>query len=195
MALLVSKKNILALFSLFVFLPLFAHANSTTKNTKQDEPIEIDADTLEVFQEKNQAIFTGNVRAIQGNTRLSADKMIVFYKSKEEKKSAATTIPSDPEIGGGSSIERIEVEGNVFLATPKETAQGKRGNYEISSNMIYLYDSVVLTSGENTIRGDELAHNRKTSRSKISSNNQAEKKHRVKSVFVPESSSKNQSKQ
>jgi lipopolysaccharide export system protein LptA len=109
--------------------------------------------------------------------------------SKDSKKAAKPTTET-PTAGAGSSIERIEVEGNVFLATPKETAQGRRGHYQLSTNMIYLYDDVVLTSGENIIRGEELVHNRATSRSKVSANTTktptSGKKKRVKSVFVPE---------
>lgn len=190
------KSKNLAWFFLCLVLSISVQAQAALENTKKEEPIEIDADALEVFQDKQQAIFSGNVRAIQGNTRLSADKMVVFYKSKEGQKSAPKS-EDDATAGPGSSIERIEVEGNVFLATPKETAQGKRGNYELKNNMIYLYDNVVLTSGSNTIRGDSLVHNRKTSRSKVSANNnlQPGKKQRVKSVFVSESAEEKQSNQ
>ena len=55
--------------------------------TKRDrlQPIEIEADNLEIQQDKQLAIFAGNVRAVQGTLRLRAQILRVHYLSRENR--------------------------------------------------------------------------------------------------------------
>ena len=88
------------------------------------EPIEILADTLEVNQEQQLAIFSGNVAATQGQILLNADRVVVHYAA-----------------GGGDGVQAIstiDAEGNVFFTTNFETAQGDAGLYDVENGMITL---------------------------------------------------------
>jgi lipopolysaccharide export system protein LptA len=109
-------------------------------------PIEITADELEVEQPQNLATFTGNVDAVQGELVLSADRLRVYYYGSGEESPA----------GASSSIRRIEADGNVFLSSPRETAQGTSGVYDVAGNQLSLEGSVVLTQDDNVIRGERL---------------------------------------
>ncbi len=111
-------------------------------------PIEITADRLEVVQPDRVATFTGSVDAVQGEMVLSADQLRVHY-NKDGQDAA-------PPGAGGGSIRRIEAEGNVFLSSPTQTAQGKTGVYDVASGQVTLEGSVVLTQGDDVIRGDRL---------------------------------------
>src|SRR5258708_3631498 len=74
----------------FVFCSLSFDALAASPLTgKHDNhtPIEVTSDTLEVMQEQNQAVFSGHVVAIQGDVRLKADKMTVYYDKAPENKS------------------------------------------------------------------------------------------------------------
>ena len=44
-----------------------------------DKPIQIESDKLEVHQNDNTAIFSGNVNVVQGNTTLKSGRMVVHY--------------------------------------------------------------------------------------------------------------------
>src|SRR5215203_5291888 len=77
-------------------------------------PIEVTSDSLEVLQEENRAVFTGHVVAIQGDVRLKADKMTVFYSQKKEPAKRK----AEPSTPGAGSIKKIEAAGSVFLSTP-----------------------------------------------------------------------------
>ena len=155
---------------------------------KTNQPIEINSDSLEVLQEESRAIFVGNVVAVQGDVRLKSDKMTVHYTQSKDK---AATAPKDKGAAEGkSSIERIEVEGNVFLTTPEETASGATGLYEVTDKIIHLNDKVVLTRGKNVLKGDHLVYNMNTGKSVISSGSTATaagagKKERVRALFIP----------
>ena len=167
-----------------VFLPSFALAASNRFDNKQ--PIEITSDALQIEQQQNLAIFTGNVIAIQNDVRLKSDKMTVYYTSSDEKKSDAKN-PDEQK----QTIKKIDVEGNVFLATPEETASGARGDYDVVGEEIHLFENVVLTKGANTLKGSKLTYNFASGHSVITGGAVAESgaskgKERVRALFVPD---------
>lgn len=138
-------------------------------------PIEITADSLEVENDRQVATFRGNVDAVQGEMNLRADQLIVYYRS---------------ESNDQNSIRLIEAEGNVFLSSPTEMAQGDKGVYNVDADTIELIGSVVLTRGDNVIRGDRLYMNLSTGQSKVVSDTVASGgQGRVKALFVPKSGS------
>ena len=150
-------------------------------------PIDVTSDSLEVMQQQNKAIFTGHVVAIQADTRLTADKMTVFYASGSDNKTSKKTTGKDNSQG---AITKIDAVGNVFLATPEETASGASGVYDVEHQEIHLNDHVTLTRGKNILKGDKLMYNFATGRSVVSSGDEAKpgKGGRVHALFVPEDS-------
>jgi lipopolysaccharide export system protein LptA len=201
-----------------------ATAKETTSpfggGAKSKEPIEVTSDELEVFQMENRAVFTGHVVAIQGDVRLKADQMAIYYnppkesgdtakkpaknaeKSLEKPVEQAPEAASDkaaakPSAGSADAVKKIEATGSVFLSTPEETASGANGIYDVENNMIYLNDNVVLTRGQNVLKGNHLTYNFTTGKSVLSSKdgNKAagsgdpvpgKGKQRVRALFVPE---------
>ena len=147
-------------------------------------PIEITADGLEVLQEDQVAVFKGNVVALQGAVKLRSDVMTVYYQ----------------ESGGeASQISKILVDGHVFLTTPTETAQGAKGRYDVAKGLLNLTGKVLLTRGQNVIRGDALVYDLNTGKSKVTSAGATvkadgapttTKSGRVKALFVPEKKEK-----
>jgi lipopolysaccharide export system protein LptA len=146
-------------------------------------PIEITADSLEVQRDEQVATFRGNVDAVQGDLVLNADTLRVFYTQQDRA-----------EAAGPSGIRRIEAEGNVLLSSPEETAQGDRGVFHVDRDFIELFGGVVLTRGQNVIRGRKLELNLATGFSKIVGETAVAQqqqagggKQRVQAVFYPES--------
>lgn len=147
------------------------------------QPIEITADSLEVMQQEQQAEFSGNVIAVQGNMRIASDRMKVFYRSGDEAK------------GDAQAVSRIEVHGNVFMSSPTETARGKKGIYDVDANHLTLMGDVVLTRGENVVKGETLKYDLTSGKSQIvgtgdtaggsADNTEGGKKGRVRGLFVP----------
>ena len=138
-------------------------------------PIEITADSLEVQQEEQFAVFTGNVDAVQGDLILRADRLVVYYRANAAESNA---------------IRMIEAYGNVFLSSPTETAQGAKGVYNLDTDKVELTGEVQLTRGENVIRGDRLEMDLVTGRSRVSGHATGTQQNgqgsgRVKALFVP----------
>ena len=138
------------------------------------QPIEITADALEIDQGPGLAVFTGNVNAVQGEMILRADTLKVHYRADGE----------EGDVGTQGRISRIEASGAVFFATPSATAQGNHGNYDVEQRIVTLDGSVVLTRGENVLRGSRLELNLDTGRSKLYSDEGSNG--RVRGLFVPD---------
>lgn len=171
----------LLLLTCFAAAPSLAFAVSPLSGGNSKDPIEINSDSLEVFQQENRAIFMGNVVAVQGQMRLKSDKMTVYYhKAAEGEKKQ-----------GQTGIEKIEVDGNVFLSTPEETGSGTKGLYDVDKKEIYLINNVVLTRGQNVLKGDRLTYNLESGKSVITGGATAAqgstsgKPPRVRALFVP----------
>src|ERR1700712_2633808 len=47
----------------------------------RDQPIQIEAATLEMRDKKKEATFSGNVKVIQGDTTMTSKTLVVFYES------------------------------------------------------------------------------------------------------------------
>ena len=147
-----------------------------------DQPIEISSDSLEVRQKENLAIFRGNVAAIQGRIRLRADRVDVHYRPQGGTDSAGS-------ISG--VIAKLDAVGNVFISSPTETARGKVGVYDVDNKTVALSGGVVLTRGENVLRGERLVINLATGVTKLDGSaagqaSQARPTGRVQGIFHPE---------
>ncbi len=140
---------------------------ATADDTKL--PIEITADSLEVIQKEQLAVFRGNVDAVQGAMRLTANEIWVRYRPDSKQ-----------EVQG--AISRIDASGRVRFSTPSETAQGDVGVYDLDTRIVTLTGSVVLTRDGNVIRGEKLMLNLATGQSKIESSR------RVRGLFQPNKS-------
>src|SRR6202007_185995 len=56
----------------------------------RDQPIQIEAATLEMRDKKKEATFSGNVKVIQGDTTMTSKTLVVFYESSGQGAAPAT---------------------------------------------------------------------------------------------------------
>lgn len=118
------------------------------------QPIAVEADALEIEDAKQSATFTGNVLVTQGAVRMRADRLTVFYTSRQS--------------GDSSGIDRIRATGNVHLAAPDDqSASGDWADYKVEGRQIEMGDSVVLRQGENVIRGSKLQVDLNSGRARV----------------------------
>ena len=153
-----------------VFL-IIAPAQGQSRALLANQPIDINADQLEIQQDSNLAIFKGNVIAEQGHIKLRAEQLQVWYKQSSENS-------SQDDIMAGGTIIRIDAIDNVFVSSASETAKGDFGVYEIAKQRLTLTGNVILTRGENVLRGKKLVMNMATGQSQLSGG-------RVHGHFVP----------
>jgi len=161
-----------------------------TKKSDADQPIEITADSLEVQQDKQLAVFRGRVQAVQGEMRLTADTLAVTYREQRTQQPQPQQRPRQQQSGDGAmgAISRIDATGNVFVSSPTETAQGLTGVYDVDKRVITLTGQVVLTRDKNVLRGENLVWNLETGVSRLDGGptTAGGAGGRVKGVFVPQ---------
>lgn len=171
-----------ACFVLLIFgVSRQVYAQVPSRDSQQ--PVEISADQLEVLQSDQKAIFSGNVIAKQGRINMKSSRMTVFYKGGGDKQQSASAM-----AGAAKGISRIEADGDVFFASPTETARSKKASYDVDKEMITMTGDVVLTRDRNVLKGSQLIYNLTTGKSVLNSsgNSGGTGGGRVKGLFIPQ---------
>jgi lipopolysaccharide export system protein LptA len=152
----------------------------------RDQPIQIEAATLEMRDKKKEATFAGNVKVIQGDTTMTSKTLVVFYESNSAapaaapaatSKTAAKAAPAPaapiqsatPGPGGASSIKRLEARGNVVVTQKDQIVTGETAVFDTKTNLVTMLGGVVLTQGKNVLRGDRLLVDMTTGVSRVES--------------------------
>jgi lipopolysaccharide export system protein LptA len=165
----------------------------------RDQPIQIEAASLEMRDKKKEATFSGNVKVIQGDTTMTSKTLVVFYESgqnsaspappanaKSAKAAPAQSAPmqaATPGPGGASSIKRLEAKGNVVVTQKDQVVTGDTAVFDTKTNLITMLGGggpVVLTQGKNVLRGDRLLVDMTTGVSRVESESG-----RVQGLFQP----------
>jgi lipopolysaccharide export system protein LptA len=137
-------------------------------DTGSDQPIQIEADKLEVRDPQKLAIYTGNVKVRQGDTLLEAPELRVFYTGEPIQAAAPAQGASGAQgapaaqRAPGSQVSRIEAGPHVTVTSKDQTASGNQAILDMTQDLITMTGSVVLTQGPNIVRGERLVVNLKT---------------------------------
>jgi lipopolysaccharide export system protein LptA len=154
------KPSHILAFTAIALLPLGAAqaqgiSTSALRGLDTKAPIDVDADRIDVLDQQNQAVFTGNVRVRQANLTLEADRIKIAYSRAQ------------PGRGGDPVIQRLDADGNVRLATPTERATSRFGIYDVDKRVLTLIGNVVLTQGTTKVQGNRLTIDLATGRSTL----------------------------
>jgi len=193
-------------------LLLFSISNFTTNSLAQisidkskfdtTKPVDIVADVLTVRTKDRVAIFRGNVVARQGDVKLSAKQMDVYYNDGDTKTNTSNNISTSNSEKNSieGAISKIRVGGNVVMTTTGKKVQSNIGTYDVEKGFLVLTGNVRLNNDGSLLKGEKLIYNvkegtsRMLSSSDIKHNKKASKsrgkKKRVKGLFIPRSKSR-----
>jgi lipopolysaccharide export system protein LptA len=151
----------------------------------RDQPIQIEAASLEVRDKAKEAVFAGNVKVIQGDTTMTSKTLVVFYDDNKasspsspppaKQKTAAKSAPgapmqaAQPGPGGSSSIKRLEARGNVVVTQKEQVVTGDAAIFDTKANLMTMQGGVVLTQCSNVLKGDRLKVDMTTGVSRVES--------------------------
>ena len=155
---------------LFMLAMTCSVAPATAQIGDSSLPLDIEADHVDVLDTDRRIIWRGNVRAVQGDSSLHAQRIIVFYTGEAEGE-------------GWGDIDRIEAYDDVLYVTPTQRARGDRGIYELVDETITLTGEVWITRGENTIAANRFVTDLVTGNSSFGQQGDGE---RVRTVLIPE---------
>lgn len=143
-------------------------------SSTRGKPIDIEADTLVVNDAKKAATFDGDVKALQGGMTLQSRALSVFYGGDTGAE------------GKGAEISRIRAEGPVLITTvEKQTVTSDWVVFEATKETVTIGGNVVLSQGENVIKGDRLVIDLKTGRSRFENDGDVTTGKRVQGLFIP----------
>ncbi len=188
------SRMILIAAALLVVPGTAAHAQPKSKgppnalqgfSQNREQPVHIDAATLEVRDKDKQATFSGNVHVVQGDTTMRCKSLVVFYEGGEGG-AGKTLKAADPGPNGQQKIKRLEARGAVVVTQKEQTATGDLGLFDMKTNTVTLSGNVVMTQGRNVLRGDRLVVDLTSGVSRIESGQNGTG--RVQGLFLPSGS-------
>jgi lipopolysaccharide export system protein LptA len=151
----------------------------------RDQPIQIEAASLEMRDKKKEATFAGNVKVVQGDTTMTSKILVVFYDQSpaapatpppaNTKAAKSAPVPSaplqsaTPGPSGSSSIRRLEAKGSVVVTQKDQVVTGETAIFDTKANLITMTGGVVLTQCKNVLRGDRLKVDMTTGVSRVES--------------------------
>jgi lipopolysaccharide export system protein LptA len=137
---------------------------------KSTDPIQVNADLLEVYEEGDQriAVFSGNVEVRRGATTLTAKSIKLYSDAKSE-------------IPDGDTFTRIEAGGGIRVTSGSQTVTGTTAVVDMRQQTITVAGGVVLTQGSNVITGRSLVVNLASGRARI----EQEPGKQIRGVFTP----------
>lgn len=171
----------------------------------KNEPVKIEASKLEVRDKEKLAIFTGNVFVQQGDTTMRSPELRVYYEADEKNKKGAkkktgaaaergatpvtaTRTPSGnvtaTEKNVSQKIKKIEALGGVIVTSKEQKATGDRADFMMKENIVILTGNVVVSQGQNVMRGDKLIVELNTSKAHMEAGTK-DKPGRVQGLFLP----------
>jgi lipopolysaccharide export system protein LptA len=125
-------------------------------SSNRGKPVRIQAGSLEVRDKDKQAVFSGNVQVVQGDTTLRCKTLIVFYENDPSK----PAIPIAQGKGEGQQqMRRMEAKGGVTVTQKDQVATGDSADYDVRANTITLKSNVVVTRGQDVLKGEKLVVN------------------------------------
>jgi len=157
-------------FSPFPLTGQKAMAETAARNSgkKANRKVDITADKMEIFDDKNQAVFTGNVKAVRGDTTLYTSRMEVDFKKVRQADGTEKT-----------EATFLRAFNGVRIVQPKRVITGNSMRMDIDKELVWVNGNVVVKEGDSVIRGDRLFHNLKTDVSRVESSG----KKRVRGIF------------
>jgi lipopolysaccharide export system protein LptA len=150
----------------------------------RDQPVHIEAATLEVRDKDKMATFSGNVKVTQGDTGMRCKALLVFYEQGGEDGAQGKTLQAaTPGPGGQQKIKRLEARGGVVVTQKEQTATGELGIFDMKTNTVTLTGNVIMTQGQNVLRGERLVVDLTSGVSRVESGKNGQG--RVQGLFLP----------
>ena len=146
-----------------LFFSLFLTGGAWALSTDKDQPIEIEADTADLDDEKGISIYRGNVVTTQGSVRMTGDIMTVYFTNDEldtliMEGNPATyrQLPDDSEVYDEAEalrMEYYELKSLVILINKASFKQeglsfsGNRIEYDTENSKVKAKSSVKQQNG------------------------------------------------
>jgi lipopolysaccharide export system protein LptA len=118
---------------------------AAASESRELRDVNIEADQLEILDDKKQAIFTGKVNGRRGDVTLNADKLIVTYEETQQPNNEKRT-----------EVTFLDATGNVKIVTSRQTVTGQWAKMDVKANTVQVGGNVKVVQHKSTISGQKL---------------------------------------
>jgi lipopolysaccharide export system protein LptA len=178
----VKPQRFIALASILVFwltgLTLAYGAPPKQPAAAKEIPLRISAARLEADQKAGIITFSGQVKALYGDSTLYSDRLLVYLKNQPAPPKGAAKPPSSQaeqsplgDLGAGK-IDRIVAKGQVRFVQADRVATGDEAIYYKDRDEVVLLGNPQLWQAENTLKGERIVFNIKTNKVLVESSPQ-----------------------
>jgi lipopolysaccharide export system protein LptA len=147
------------------------------------QPVSIEAERLEVRDKDKTATFAGKVQVVQGDTTLRCKTLTVFYDEPGEAKVGSNRPVAKIASSAEQKIKKLDAKGDVVVTQNDQVATGDTASFDMDKNVVTMSGNVVLTQGQNVLRGSRLVVDLTNGYSRVESG--SGKDGRVQGLFVP----------
>jgi LPS export ABC transporter protein LptC len=116
-------------------------------------PMDVEADTLDVYDNEKRAVFRGNVKSKQGDFVVRTVEMVAFYSAGLGLSSGGNEASSRTP----SELTRVEAKQKVLITSKDgQSATGDWAIFDTKANTVLLGDDVTISRGKDVAQGPRL---------------------------------------
>ena len=141
--------RLIALFSSLSIVTAIGVAHASKEDVRKPDSIKIEGDNAIFDQASSTITYAGSVQAVQGELKMSGDKLVVMLTDKE-----ADTIHT---TGSPARLSLQQPSGNNASANPLR-ASANSIVFNPSTKQLELTGSATLQQGGNTIRSELIRY-------------------------------------
>lgn len=127
----------------------------------------ITSNRMTASSEKNQAVFEGAVKMVQGELVVHSDVMIVYFKEKGSSSDPSSNSASGTNSESGKEINYIEAKGRVRIKKGESRATSQHALYNKAEEKIILTGSPVAWQTGTRVSGPKMTMFLKENRSVV----------------------------
>ncbi len=130
-----------------VMLLLLSASPALAQRFDSGAPIDVDAGRIDIEDDNNEAMFSGNVVIRQGSLTLNADRVRITYAK---------------DNSGNPQVQRLDALGNVRLRQDAMRATANSGIYDVNGRLVTLIGNVKMDRDGNHLEGARVVWNLNT---------------------------------
>ena len=112
-------------------------ASGAPKPKGKPSRVAVDAKHLKVYGKKNEAVWSGNVKARRGPTRINTDRLIAHYGDDQE-------------------VTRVEAEGGVEVQDGEKWARGDHADFDNLRGLLVVTGNPIARQGDSWVKGTRV---------------------------------------
>ena len=134
-------------------------------STDQDQPILVEADSVEIDEASGVSVYQGQVDVKQGSIHITADKVTVYQKEKRTDRVLA--------VGTPVRFQQKTDKGKLVKGNARQV------EYQVSSDELTLSGDALLTQDDDRFSSDRIVYDRKKAQVKAGASAQGSERVRI----------------